>query len=148
MLNQVRPGWDIPLNTVLTSFMIAALLSLINLGSSVAFNAILSIGVAALLSSYLVSISCIVSKRLRHEPLLYRRWSLGKWGLAVNLIGLAYLMIAFLFALFPIAVPVTLEKLNWASAVYGGVAIVACMYYVFFAKSTYVAPVTRVAKDL
>lgn len=112
-----------------------------------AFNAILSIGIAALISSYLVSISCIVVKRLRHEPLLYRRWSLGKWGLAVNLIGLAYLMIAFLFALFPIAIPVTLENMNWASAVYGGVAIVACIFYVFFAKHTYVAPVTRVAKD-
>ena len=86
--------------------------------------------------------------RLKRQPLLFRRWSLGKWGLPLNLIGLAYLSIAFVFALFPIGIPVTLENMNWASAVYGGVAIVASLYYVFFAKHTYVAPVTRVAKDL
>lgn len=135
------------MNAILTSFTIAALLSLINLGSTVAFNAILSIGAAALLSSYFVTITCVVIKRLRHQPLLRRRWSLGKWGLPINLFALAYLLIAFLFALFPIAIPVTLETMNWASAIYGGVAILACIFYMFYAKHTYIAPVARVVKD-
>jgi amino acid transporter len=50
-LSYVRPGWDIPLNSILVSMCITALLSLINLGSTVAFNAIVSIGVVSLLSS-------------------------------------------------------------------------------------------------
>jgi amino acid transporter len=50
-LSYVRPGWDIPLNSILVSLCITALLSLINLGSTVAFNAIISIGVVSLLSS-------------------------------------------------------------------------------------------------
>jgi amino acid transporter len=50
-LSYVRPGWDIPLNSILVSMCITALLSLINLGSTVAFNAIISIGVVSLLSS-------------------------------------------------------------------------------------------------
>ena len=146
--SQVRPGWDIPLNAVLVSFTIAALLSLINLGSSVAYNAILSIGIVSLLSSYLVSISCILLKRIRNRPLLERRWSLGKWGLPVNVIGLAYLVIAWLFAFFPLGTPVTLGTMNWAAAVYGGVAIVASIYFGMFARRTYIAPVSRVSKEL
>lgn len=50
-LSYVRPGWDIPMNSILVSMCITALLSLINLGSTVAFNAIISIGVVSLLSS-------------------------------------------------------------------------------------------------
>jgi choline transport protein len=107
----VRPGWDIPLNAVLVSFTIAALLSLINLGSSVAFNAILSIGVVSLLTSYLVSISCILYKRIRRRPLLERRWSLGRYGLPLNIISVAYLLIAWLFAFFPLGTPVTVETM-------------------------------------
>ena len=111
LLCHVRPGWDIPLNAVLVSFTIAALLSLINLGSSVAFNAILSIGVVSLLTSYLVSISCILYKRIRRQTLLERRWSLGRYGLPLNIISVAYLLIAWLFAFFPLGVPVTLETM-------------------------------------
>lgn len=148
VISYVRPGWDIPLNAVLVSFTIGALLSLINLGSSVAYNAILSIGVVSLLSSYLVSISCILYKRIRNQPLLDRRWSLGRWGLPVNALGVAYLVIAWLFAFFPLGTPVTLETMNWASAVYGGVAIVASVYFVLFARHTYIAPVSRVTKEI
>jgi choline transport protein len=50
-LSYVRPGWDIPLNSIMVSLCITALLSLITLGSTVAFNAIISIGVVSLLSS-------------------------------------------------------------------------------------------------
>ncbi|KAK4546375.1 hypothetical protein LTR36_002052 [Oleoguttula mirabilis] len=147
-LSHVRPGWDIPLHAVFTTFFIACLLCLINLGSSVAFNAILSIGVVSLLSSYLVSISCVLIKRIRGQPLLPRRWSLGKWGYAMNVIGLAYLMIAYLFAFFPLGTPVKVATMNWACVAYGGVGIVATIYYFLYAKNQYVAPVSRLAKDL
>ena len=125
-----------------------ALLSLINLGSTVTFNAILSLGVVSILSSYLVSISCILIKRIRGEKLLPRRWSLGNWGYAMNVIGLAYLALGYLFAFFPLGTPVTLQTMNWASAVYGGVVVMSAFYYVVYARHTYVPPVVKVAKDM
>jgi len=66
----------------------------------------------------------------------------------MNIIGLIYLAIAWLFAFFPLGTPVTLGTMNWAAAVYGGVAVVAVVYYVVYARHTYVAPATRLAKDL
>jgi amino acid transporter len=144
--NQVRH--DIPLNAILVVFTIGALLSLINLGSGVAFNAILSIGIVSLLTSYMVSISCILWKRIRGHPLMERRWDLGRWGAPLNVIGLAYVFIAWLFAFFPLGTPVVVTLMNWASLVYGAVAILASAYFVLFARHTYVAPIVRVAKDM
>lgn len=130
------------------SFCVTSLLSLINLGSTVTFNAILSIGVVSLLSSYLVSISCILIKRLRRESLLPRRWSLGGLGLVANITGLVYLALAYLFAFFPIGNHPTPQNTNWASAIYGGVVVVAAVYYVVYARHHYIPPVSRLAKDL
>jgi amino acid transporter len=80
-LSRVRPGWDIPLNSVIISFAVSILLSLINIGSTVAFNSIASLGTCALLSSYIISISCMFLKRWRKETLLPCHFSLGKAGI-------------------------------------------------------------------
>jgi choline transport protein len=55
-LSYVPPGWNIPLRAVFVSVVISSLLSLINIGSSVALNAINSLGVVSLLFSYTVTI--------------------------------------------------------------------------------------------
>lgn len=77
-------------------------------GSSVAYNAILSIGIVSLLTSYLISTSCILWKRINKQTMVPARWSLGRLGAFINAFGLAYLFIAWVFAFFPIYVPVEL----------------------------------------
>lgn len=149
VLSYVQPGWDIPLNAVVFCFVSTALLSLINLGSIVAFNAILSLGVVALLTSYLTSMGCILIKRVRGEELLPRRFDLGvPLGWFTNVVGLIYIMLAYIFAFFPLYNNPMLETMNWASCVYGGVGVVATVYYIFYARHVYVPPVSRLAKDL
>lgn len=145
----VQPGWDLPINAIIFSCIVTALLSLINLGSDTAFNAILSIGIVGLLTSYLVSLSCLLLKRIRGEPLLWRRWNPGKtFGFLCNAVGLAYLVVAYVFAFFPIFVPVNAVNMNWAIAVYAGVALVAAVYYILYARKTYIPPVAQLAKDM
>ncbi|XPT02469.1 hypothetical protein M3J09_011587 [Ascochyta lentis] len=97
-LRYVRPGWDIPLNSVVVSFFITVLLSLINIGSTVAFNSVASLGTCAILSSYAISISCMFLKRWRKEPLLPSRFSLGRFGIWVNALSVLYLCVAITFA--------------------------------------------------
>jgi choline transport protein len=57
-LSHVPDNWNIPLNAVLVSVVISTLLSMINIGSYVALNAINSLGVVSLLFSYTVTIRC------------------------------------------------------------------------------------------
>ncbi|TVY59694.1 putative amino-acid permease [Lachnellula suecica] len=144
--SHICPGLDVPLNAILISALFTALLSLINLGSTVAFKAILAIGVVALLKSYITSIGYILLKRIRGEELLPRRWSLGvPLGWFCNIVGWAYVIVAFIFAFFPISNHPSAVSMNWASAVYGGVAIVATAYYFLYARRLYIPPLSRLA---
>ena len=120
------------------------LLSLINLGSSVAFNAIVSLSVASLLSSYLVSIGCVRLKRWRGEPLPPARWSLGRWGATMNTIALCYILVAWVFTFFPQGTPVQPNTMNWSSLIYGAVIMFALGYFAVYGRHTYKGPVVLV----
>ena len=98
-LSHVYPGQNIPLRAVLVSFSITALLSLINIGSDVALNAINSLAGVSVLSSYLISIGCLVWRRIYGAPLPPRQWSLGRFGLPINIAALCGATPLWFFAL-------------------------------------------------
>ncbi|KAK1064565.1 hypothetical protein LTR74_008567 [Friedmanniomyces endolithicus] len=116
-IRYVPPAWEIPLNALLVCLGVSLILSAINFGSSTALNAVLSVSNAALIFSYIISVGCVRLKRLRGEPLLPRRWSLGKWGAPLNDITLAFLLVAFVFSFFPTAPavgnPAWASQFNW-----------------------------------
>ena len=89
----------LPLNALYVCAAVSFILSAINFGSDVAFNAIVSVSNAALIFSYIVSVGCIGLKRIRGETLLPRRWDLGVWGLPLNIIAMLFLLVAFVFSL-------------------------------------------------
>lgn len=133
-----------PLNALCVSLVIVSLLSLINIGSSVAFNAIMSLGTAALLSSYLISITCVRIRRWRNQPLPPARWSMGKFTPICDTISILVLLIIWLFSFFPLTKEVDAKTMNWGVAIFGGVVIVSLGYYMLHARKVYKGPVTRV----
>jgi choline transport protein len=104
----------VPRRAVIVSMIITFTVSLINIGSATALNAIISLVVVPLLSSYYITISCLVWRRLRGKPLPQRRWSLGKYGLAVNITALISLTPIYFFAFWPAATPIQPDTMNWA----------------------------------
>lgn len=103
-------GWNIPLRAVCVS-IVGCLISLINLGSSVALNAINSLGIVSILSSYFITISCLIWRRTQ-GPLPTRRWSLGKYGMAINIGAMIFLTSIWFFAFWPLTLLVTAENMN------------------------------------
>ncbi len=85
---------DIPFNAVYGCSAGCVILALIQLGSTLAFNIIVSLSVLGLMSTYMLSIGCVFLKRLKGEPLPFARWSLGRFGFAIN--GFALFYSAFL----------------------------------------------------
>ena len=144
---QVKPGQNIPLNAVLLTFTITALLSLINIGSTAAFNAIGSLAVSALLGTYIISLTCLILRRIRGPPLPPRRWSLGRFGILVNIGAIMFLLVVWVFVFFPVAIPVTPPTMNWNVVMFGGTMIFAVVYYLFVGKSAYTAPVEFVRRS-
>jgi choline transport protein len=144
---QVKPGWNIPLNAVLLTFTITSLLSLINIGSSVAFNAIGSLAVSALLGTYIISFTCLILRRIRGEPLPPRRWTLGRFGIFINIGAVLFLAVVWVFVFFPVSIPVTPSTMNWNVVMFGGTMIFAVVYYLVVGKSTYTSPVDFVKRS-
>ncbi|KAK8077723.1 amino acid transporter [Apiospora saccharicola] len=62
-LTTVPVGWDIPINAVVTTLIITALLSLIIIGSSIAFNVITAIGQVGLYTFYIITLFAIIARR-------------------------------------------------------------------------------------
>ncbi|KAL4887126.1 amino acid/polyamine transporter I [Aspergillus karnatakaensis] len=143
----VTPGWNIPLNSVLVSLFVTILLSLINIGSYEALTAVVSLTITSLMSAYILSIGCILLKRFRKEPLPYRRWSLGRFGMAINIASMAFLLPVFVFAFFPLTSTVTEQSMNWSVVMYVGLITLASLYYVLLGRHHFVAPVALVRRD-
>jgi choline transport protein len=130
------------------TFTITVLLSLINIGSTVAFNAIGSLAITALLASYFLSISCMIFRRTSQDPLPPCRWSLGRAGVFVNVAAVAWLLTVWIFLFFPLAIPVTPSTMNWNSLIFGSSMLFAMVYYVVIGHKTYTPPVMFVKRAL
>lgn len=137
----------VPLRAVLVSFFVVALLSLINIGSTTALRSISSLGAVAILSSYLVTIGTLIWRRLFGAPLPPRRWSLGRYGLAINIVAICFVMPMFIFAFFPLTKEVDRETLNYAAVMFVGVLCIAAVYYMVKGRKVYDGPVALVKRD-
>lgn len=131
----------------MVSLVVTVLLSLINIGSEVALNAVISLTITSLLSAYIVSIACVLLKRLRGQPLPHHRWSLGRFGMAVNIGALCFLLPIYLFAFFPLSTPVTRETMNWGVVMYVGVIGSASIYYWVTGRHHFIPPVALVKRE-
>ncbi|KAF2724727.1 amino acid transporter [Polychaeton citri CBS 116435] len=143
----ITHGSNIPLNAVLISMAVTTCLALINIGSTTALNAVLSLTTVSLLCSYIIVISCLLIKRFRGQPLPVRRWSLGKFGAAVNIAALCYLLPIFVFAFFPPATPVDSQTMNYAVVMFFGIMGFAIIYYFVHGHKEYVPPVALVKRE-
>ncbi|KAF2850851.1 amino acid transporter [Plenodomus tracheiphilus IPT5] len=144
--SKVHPTLEVPVNSVYMTLFFVLLLSLINLGSEVAFMQVISLGVAAMLTSYMISISCVALKRIRGEPLLPSKFDLGRAGLVINIIAVVFLFFCWFFTFFPVQPHPTVAEMNWSVLGYGVVLIFAVVFYVVRGRHVYVGPVEYVRK--
>ncbi|RDW82675.1 amino acid transporter I-2 [Coleophoma cylindrospora] len=143
-LAKVNQRLELPLNSILVCTTFTALICLINIGSTVAFNAIVSLTIAGLFISYMIAIALLVSKRLTNSPVHWGPWRLGKFGLAINLYSLAFLFISVLFSFFPPELPVTAVNMNWSCVVFGGAVILGLVWYAFIGRKQYNGPIIEI----
>ncbi|KAK8092543.1 hypothetical protein PG999_014742 [Apiospora kogelbergensis] len=142
----VHPGLNLPINSITMTLVVTILLTLIAIGSDVALNSLTSLGTNAILSSYMCSIGCITWRRLTNQPLLPSQFSLGRWGLAINVISMMFLATIFIFAFFPPGPNPALADMNWNVLIYGVAVVGSLLYYAFSARKRYVGPVEYVRK--
>jgi len=88
----------------------------------------------------------MILRRLR-GPLPPHRWSLGKYGLFVNIGAVAFLLVVWVFVFFPLTPVVTPETMNWSILMFGSTMLFAVVYYMLVGKKTYKSPVDLVKRE-
>jgi len=131
---------EMPLNAVIFSGSISIIIALINMGSGLGLNIVVSIVNSALIASYTIIISCMLMHRLRGRQLPPARFSLGKWGPLVNICALIYITPIFVFSFFPAAPKPTAATMNWAIVMVGGPIVLATVYYFAGGSNKYTPP--------
>jgi len=135
-----------PTNAVLITFTITCLLSLINIGSTTAFNALLALANIGFYFSYAIPILVFAMRRFNTaDPIRFGPWRMpGSVGLPVNILAVVFCVFIVIFVTFPPMLPVTGENMNYAAPVFVGVMGFAIIDYFIEGKRRYVGPIKEV----
>ena len=140
---KVNKRLALPLRAIVLCSIVPCLIGLINIGSTVAFNAIVSLTEAGLFISYLIPIILIMIKKIKGEPIKYGPWRMGRAGVAVNAFSSIFLTLSTFFSFFPPVTPVTLSTMNWSIVVFGGFVIIGFIWYAIIGRKNYNGPIVE-----
>jgi choline transport protein len=104
---------------------VVGLLSLLNIGSTAAFGAIIALSSLALYFSYFIAISCMLYARFQPNPVQLGGWNLGRYGVYVNAFALIYTVWVMIFLPFPTTLPVDGVNMNYCGPIFAAVLIFA-----------------------
>ncbi|KAH7360368.1 amino acid/polyamine transporter I [Rhexocercosporidium sp. MPI-PUGE-AT-0058] len=142
----IHPTLKIPLNSLLLVGTVCCLLALINIGSSTAFNALISLPTIALYISYFIPIVFIVIRKLQNRHPKYGPFKLGRWGLPINLFSLVYILYILTFVPFPVLLPVTATTMNYAGPMMGAIIVIALGDWVISGRKRFEVPIAVAVK--
>jgi choline transport protein len=118
LLSLVHPTLLVPLNALSLTTILVLIFGCIFLGSSSAFNAIVSASVVALGVTYAIPplINCLRGRRMLPEDRAFRLPAAVGW--VVNVVGIAYTVVTTVLFVFPPVLPVTGSNMNYCVVVF------------------------------
>jgi choline transport protein len=139
--SQIDEKLKVPKRVVVLTTILQMLLGFLYLGSTTAFNAVLSMAILGVYASYLVPVVYMLLYGRRNNKHVFGWLKLGNTGGAVlNVISILWLLVAMLFSMFPSYQPVTPENMNYSIAVMGGWLVLGMAYFVIWGRKTYTGP--------
>lgn len=140
-LRKVHPRYNVPLNAQLVVMALMLLLGLIYLFAETAFNALTGSALLLINVSYLLTIGTNMLRK-RRGITIPGPFSLGRWGFAINMVAIVWLMFTIVIWCLPYYMPVIghLENMNWTVVIIGGVQVVAWAWWFIRGRSEFVLP--------
>ncbi|KAH6951608.1 amino acid/polyamine transporter I [Fusarium avenaceum] len=144
--SHIHPKWEVPIRTIILTWVFNAIFGLLYLGPTVAFNAFISSCTILLNMSYAIPILTLIVRGrdvLTQYQTADTPWKFGKVrGLVINYIAVLYVFITSIFFCFPPVLPVSASLMNYVSGVIGIFAIFLIGYWVAYGKRTFEGPVS------
>lgn len=132
---RIHPTLGVPVWSLILMTVVQMLLGLINLGSTSAFTAFVSVGVQALAASYALPI--IFSLWNRREEVNKARWTMGPTiGPIVNIIALCWISFELVLFSMPVSLPVSPASMNYSSVVFVGFMSIAAFWYIVHSRKS------------
>lgn len=123
--------------------MVCGLLALIYIGSTTAFSALVSLPLISLYLSYLIPIFFLLTRKVRGQQLPYGPFKLGRWGIAVNLFAIVYILYVVSFMPLPTILPVTSLNMNYAGPLVLAIIVLALIDWTFSGRFRFQIPVLK-----
>lgn len=140
---KVHGSLGVPLNGLILTTVFVIIFGCIFLGSSAAFNAIVSASVVALTVSYgmPIAVNVMQGRRKLPENRPFKLPSILGW--CANIIGLIYVIITTVLFLFPPVLPVTGSNMNYCIVAFAIVLIISTITWFVDGRKNYHGPKTE-----
>ncbi|KAI5358115.1 Putative amino acid/polyamine transporter I [Septoria linicola] len=132
------PKLDIPLWGLVLSTAVDCLLGLIYFGSTAAFNSFTGVATICLSCGY--GLPILVSVLRGRKMVKHSTFSLGKFGLAINILCLCWIVLAIVLFCMPVSLPVTASSMNYASVVFVSFATISLVWYLIRGRKHFTGP--------
>jgi len=144
---KVHPTLDLPLNALYLTTSLVVIFGCVFLGSSSAFNAIISASVVALGVSYAIPI--VVNCLQGRKKLPPRAFVLPTWfGWFANLLGIVYVLITTVLFVFPPELPVTGSNMNYCIVAFTIILIISTFQWIVDGRKNFTGPKTGMGIDI
>ncbi|KAJ5092463.1 hypothetical protein NUU61_007333 [Penicillium alfredii] len=142
----VHPTLKLPLNALILTVMVVIAFGCIFLGSTSAFNAIISASVVALDLSYgmPIAINCLQGRKALPD----RKWKLpSAIGWIADLIALSYIILTTVLFVFPPSTKVTGSSMNYCIAAFAVIIIISVFQWIVDGRKNFTGPRVDFAID-
>ncbi|WDK14626.1 hypothetical protein CGRA01v4_05907 [Colletotrichum graminicola] len=145
-LRKVHPTLGVPVNALLVNFFPVFALGCVFLGSSTAFNALVATGLILQQVSFAFPAALALYHRARgpaafEKVLPRRKFRLpGVAGLLANSLTIVHGLLALVFYVFPVVMPVSASNMNYAIVVLGVMGLFSVANWFVYANKKYKGP--------
>lgn len=136
---QVHPTLNCPMRATVAMSALVTCLGCIYIGSTTAFQALISSFIVLSSLSYFGAIfPHVLSGRGNMVPGPFYMGQ--KLGMAVNIVSLLYILVTVIFFCFPLVLPATVQNMNYTSVIVVGLMVLTAFWWVFRGRRQYHGP--------
>lgn len=140
LFSKVDKKQSVPMYSIMLATVIQIALNSIYFASYEGFSTVISIATFGFYLSYGMPLLARLLNLKNHREIAGTAYSLGKYGPWLNGLGLLFLLFAGIDFQFPQVGPVTGDNMNYCSAAFGVIGLIAIVTWFGGARKTFTSP--------